>query len=170
MSSIGNRLRPRELAPTVYDINFDLLWGNGIRGLVFDLDNTIVPWREPEPDPRLIEFFAALRAKGFKLCIVSNARPARCARFAEALGVPALPDCGKPRRAGFLRALETMHSQPGETAVIGDQVFTDVFGANRVGLYTVLVTPLSRREFVWTRFVRMIERAALAAMRLKRPG
>ncbi|HEY3314283.1 MAG TPA: YqeG family HAD IIIA-type phosphatase [Bacillota bacterium] len=166
---MSSKLRPGQLAPTIYDVNYELLWGNGIRGLVFDLDNTIVPWREAQPDERLVGFFAGLKARGFKLCIVSNALPARCARFADALGVPALPDCGKPRRGGFLRALRAMGTGPAETAVIGDQIFTDVLGANRVGLYTILVTPLSRKEFVWTRCVRMIERATLAAMRLKRP-
>ena len=62
-----------------------------------------------------------------------------------------------------------MGTAPGETAVIGDQIFTDVFGANRVGLYTVLVSPLSRKEFLWTRFVRLVERRVLAAMKLERP-
>ncbi len=166
---MGSKLRPAELAPTVYDINYELLWGNGIRGLIFDLDNTIVSWRAPEPDDRLVDFFAALKRRGFKVCIVSNALPARCARFSERLGVPALADSGKPRRAGFRRGLEAMGTRPEETAVIGDQVFTDVFGANRVGLYTVLVTPLSSKEFIWTRFVRLIERRALAVMGLKRP-
>ncbi len=166
---MGNKLRPSALAPTIYDVNYELMRGNGIRGLIFDLDNTVVPWRSEEPDQRLIDFFGELMRRGFRICIVSNALPARCARFTRILGVPALPDCGKPRRGGFRKALQIMGTDPSETAVIGDQVFTDVFGGNRVGLYTVLVSPLSRKEFLWTRFVRMIERRALAAMKLKRP-
>ena len=166
---MGSKLRPAGLAPTVYEVDYELLWGNGVRGLIFDLDNTIVPWLDPEPDERLAEFFEGLKRRGFKVCIVSNARPARCARFSERLGVPALADSGKPRRAGFLRGLRIMGTRPEETAVIGDQVFTDVYGANRLGLYTILVTPLSPRELAWTRLMRRIERWVLALMRLKRP-
>ncbi len=166
---MSSKLRPAELAPTIYEVNYDLLWGNGIRGLLFDLDNTVAPWDTPDPDDRLADFIGDLRRRGFKVCIVSNARPARCARFSERLGVPVLPDSGKPRRAGFLRGLEAIGTRPDETAVIGDQVFTDVFGANRVGLYAILVTPLGRRELVWTKFMRLLERWALARMGLRRP-
>lgn len=166
---MGSRLRPADLAPTIYEVNYELLWGNGIRGLLFDLDNTVAPWDAPDPDDRLVDFIGQLRQRGFRICLVSNARPARCARFSERLGVPVLPDSGKPRRRGFLRGLETIGTGPGETAVIGDQVFTDVFGANRVGLYAILVTPLERREFVWTKLMRLLERWTLARMGLRRP-
>jgi HAD superfamily phosphatase (TIGR01668 family) len=107
------------------------------------------------------------RTAGLKLCICSNThRPRRLARLAEELGVPYIERVAKPRRAGFLRALALMEVRPEQTAVVGDQLMTDIWGGNRCGLLTILVEPLSRVEFIGTRVIsRPLEALLLARMR-----
>lgn len=143
-----------ELAP-------EHLRARGIRGVILDLDNTLVRWNHPVPGEELRRWVAALHAHGLRACIVSNNTTARVEAFARALGVPAIARAVKPRRGPYRRAMALMGTAPAETAVVGDQVFTDVLGGRRLGLYTVLVAPVGEREFVGTRLVRLLERAWL---------
>lgn len=160
----------RALAPTwfiesIYDLDLDKLWQRGIRGIVTDLDNTLIEWNVPEPDERLLEWVRRVRERGFKVCIASNNGRLRVETFAKPLGVPFLSRAGKPRRRGLRAALELMGTTPETTALLGDQVFTDILGGNRLGLMTVLVHPIARREFIGTRLVRRVERVVLAILR-----
>lgn len=161
-------LCPSAWAASIYAVDLDDLRRRGIRGLIFDLDNTLIPWRDPDPPPKLVTWFAGLRRRGFAVTIVSNNGGRRVELFSAALGVPALARASKPRRRGFRQAMELMGTSPAATAVIGDQLFTDVLGGNRLRAYTVLVTPVSRREFVGTMLVRRLE--ALVLARLRRRG
>jgi hypothetical protein len=95
---------------------------------------------------------------GFQVYIVSNALPRRVRYFSEKLEVPGIHSARKPRRRGFREALKAMGLKRSEVAVVGDQVFTDVWGGNRMGLFTILVIPLNKKEFLLTRLVRKIER------------
>ncbi|MBX6377146.1 MAG: YqeG family HAD IIIA-type phosphatase [Clostridia bacterium] len=153
---------PDEYHRSVFDLDLGALRARGIRGLIFDLDNTLVRW-SLGADPagpaqeRLAEWFAGLRAAGFRACIVSNNRSARVEAVARALSVPAVGRAGKPRRGALRRALAVMGTEIAETALVGDQVLTDVCGARRLGLYAILVEPLSRREFLGTRLLRVVE-------------
>ncbi len=142
----------------------------GIRGVILDLDNTLVPWRGAEISPEVAEWVSQMRAAELRLCIVSNThRPERLRRLADAFTIPYIPGSDKPRRRGFLRALEVMETGPRETAVVGDQMMTDVWGGNRCGLMTVLVERLTRDEFFGTRLVnRTLE--GLLLKRLRRQG
>lgn len=157
-------LSPDEERESVFAVNYEGLWRKGIRGLIFDLDNTLCPWRAPGLDAAAGKLLERLRERGFRICVLSNGDLSRREGILEdlkKLGIPVVYPARKPLPFGFRRALKHLGLGPGEAAVIGDQMFTDVLGGNRLGLHTVLVRPLSRREHPWTRYVmRTLERLA----------
>lgn len=163
-------LRPRLFVPSVHDLDLPSLRRQGIRGLILDLDNTLVAWGSHEVGEELFRWVREARGLGMSLCFSSNARSARVAQLASQLGIPGIPNAAKPRRRSFRQALLIMGTSPQETAVVGDQLFTDVLGGNRLGLYTILVQPLDRREFFFTRLVRRLERLVLRALGLEALG
>lgn len=133
----------------------------GINGIILDLDNTIIPWQASVLEPDMVELLGRFKEAGLKLCVVSNALNRRVAGLLEPLGIAGVARAAKPRRRSFFKALEILGTVPEETAVVGDQLFTDILGGNRLGLYTVLVKPVSKKEFVGTRFVRLVEKVLL---------
>lgn len=151
-------LTPDEVFPSLAGVDLERLRRRGVRALVLDLDNTLVPWGGREPGQAVVDWLRQARASGMKLCILSNGRPRRVRRTAEALGLPFVESYSKPRRRGFREAARLLGTQPHETAILGDQLFTDVLGGRRSGFVTVLVNPVSRRELPHTRLVRAIER------------
>jgi len=160
---------PRMLAASIYEIDFDELRAQGIRGIIADLDNTLVGADVADADDRLKELLAALKEKGFQIVIVSNNSRKRVESFVSPLGLPFLFRARKPFKRAFLEAMELMGLRPEETAVIGDQMLTDMFGGNRLGLYTILVQPVSAAaDGYWTRFNRKMERRMKA--RLQKRG
>ncbi len=154
-------LRPSSQVSTVYDIDLTALRARGIRGVILDLDNTIVPWGAREVSPKLPVWIAAAREADLQLCIVSNNMGNRVTAIARRLGLPVVAGALKPRRRALRRAITVMGTSPEATALVGDQLFTDILGGNRLGLYTILVRPQSRKEFVLTRLVRLVERFLL---------
>lgn len=146
---------------SIFCLDLEKLKALGIDTIITDLDNTLVPWVEHEANPTLLAWLEQLRARGFKVCLVSNALEQRIAHFRQVLGIPGLSKANKPSRRAFLQALDLLGSRPEQAAMIGDQVFTDVLGGNRLGLYTILVVPLCRREFLGTRVLRLVERVIL---------
>lgn len=132
----------------------------GIRGVVLDLDNTLVLWHALEVSTEVREWVRALHEAGIKMCLLSNThKPKRVRVVAEHLGIHFVPGGAKPRRRGFRRAVEAMGLKIEETAMVGDQLFTDIWGGNRTGLRTILVEPLAAREFWGTKMVqRPLER------------
>ncbi len=158
-------LRPRLYLNRASDLDLDQLWSMGIRGIISDLDNTLVRWDASEAGLDLRHWLARLQKRGFKVCLVSNGRAARVAYFSAALGVPGISRARKPSRRAFREGMSTLGTAPHQTAVLGDQLFTDVLGGNRLGLYTILVPPLARREFLGTRLVRIVERLVLTRLR-----
>jgi len=157
---------PTLRATAVAELTPEFLAGRGVRALILDLDNTLVPWHGREVPPEVEAWIRTLRHADVQLCIVSNThRPGRLRELAAFLGVQYVPSGGKPRRRGFLRAMEAMGATAAETAVVGDQVMTDIWGGNRCGLLTILVDPLSEREFIGTRLVsRAVERLLLGLL------
>ena len=150
----------------ITSIDLDDLRSRGIRGLVIDLDNTLVAWRSSEI-PRDVSAWAstALR-KGFSLCIASNTRRyRRLAGVASALGASYVTGVSKPRRAGYRRAVRELDLPVESVAAIGDQILTDILCANRAGLLSIFVERISQREFVVTKINRRIERRILDALR-----
>jgi HAD superfamily phosphatase (TIGR01668 family) len=161
---------PTWTASSVTAISPEFFREHGIRGVILDLDNTLVPWRGAEISAEVAAWVHRMRAAGLRLCIVSNThRPERLHQLAAAFAIPYIPGSTKPRRRGFLQALAVMDTTPTEAAVVGDQVMTDIWGGNRCGLMTVLVERLTRQEFLGTLLInRPLE--ALLLERLRRQG
>ena len=126
---------------TIYDIDPAALAKRGIRLLLADLDNTLVPYGVPEPTQPVRE--GTLREQGVTLFVLSNNRhPQRPERFSKALGVPYIGHAGKPKPGSFYKAMEQMGCTPEQTAIVGDQIFTDILGGSRAGVTTLLVEPI----------------------------
>ena len=141
----------------IFEIDVDNLQERGIKGIITDMDNTLVSWSDRTVYPKLEQWFTDLKARGFKLFIVSNNSRDRGSLLARDLDIPAIWYAVKPRRSAFRKAIKHMQLSPEEVAVVGDQIFTDVLGGNRLGLYTILVTPISEKEFFWTKLMRRLE-------------
>lgn len=157
-SAVLRYLAPRMYCNSLAEVSADYLRRIGIRGVILDLDNTLVPWSESRTRAPEREWVADCRRQGLRLCILSNThRMARLRALASELGIPHIRG-GKPSRRGFRTAMTLLGTSPDETAVIGDQLFTDVLGGNRAGLYTVLVRRMSDREFIGTYLSRAAER------------
>ena len=150
---------PSFLADQVWTIDLDALAGMGIRGIILDLDNTIVNWGDTWVRPEVSAWLRGVQDRGLRVCVVSNAlRPRRVRVVAQELGIPAVMRAGKPLPSAFRKGMEALGTDSGTTCAIGDQVFTDILGANWLGLTTILVTPLSPRESPHTRLIRFLER------------
>jgi HAD superfamily phosphatase (TIGR01668 family) len=153
------------MADSVAAVDAAELRGLGIEALLMDLDNTLVPWHGYEVSDAVAEWLRNVESLGMKVCIVSNTRyPGRLKRLAEKLQVPFVKGRLKPRKSAFRPALELLDAVPEHSAVIGDQILTDILGGNRLGLFTILVRPLSRREFFGTKISRLFEKFILRAL------
>lgn len=161
------KLVPQLRVNTIYDIDLNDLWKQGKRGIITDLDNTLVGAKAPLATPELIDWLKVVGQIGFQVVIVSNNNKPRVSKFAEPLSLPFIYRAKKPTSAAFQKAMHLMKLGPEETVVIGDQMMTDVLGGNRMGLYTILVLPIARRdEGFFTKVVnRSLEKAALTWMR-----
>ena len=147
-------LCPHRMVETITHITLDELREQGVKGVILDLDNTIVLWRKEETTAEVSDWLNGLLSEGFQLCILSNSPIGeRSKRMAEKLGCHYVHDARKPRRKGFHKAMEIMGTTTEQTAIIGDQMFTDVLGGNRTGVYTIMVKPMHKREFPYTRFI-----------------
>ncbi|MFH5182712.1 YqeG family HAD IIIA-type phosphatase [Paenibacillus sp. TAB 01] len=162
-----NNLVPRLQVNTIYDIDLHELWKQGKRGIITDLDNTLVGAKAPLATPELIDWLKVVAQIGFQVVIVSNNNKVRVAQFAEPLSLPFIYRAKKPTSAAFHKALQLMKLSADEAIVIGDQMMTDVLGGNRMGLYTVLVLPIAKAdEGVFTKIVnRTLEKVALTWMK-----
>ena len=136
-------LIPRGVYPSVTDISPKALAEKGIRLVLADLDNTLAPYKVTQPSDPVVAWKNALEAHGIRLFLLSNSRrPGRAQRFAERLGVPCQGHSGKPKKAGYLRAMERMGARPEQTVMVGDQIFTDTLGAHNAGVTPLLVRPI----------------------------
>ena len=127
----------------IYELTGEALERRGFKLLLADLDNTLVPYGVPLPDGRLKRWRDDLARHGVTLFILSNNRKEHRPRvFAEALGVPYIGHAGKPKTPSFLKAMEQLGVTKEQTAIVGDQIFTDVLGGNLAGVSAVLVEPI----------------------------
>ncbi|MFC5703718.1 YqeG family HAD IIIA-type phosphatase [Cohnella faecalis] len=163
------RLLPDQIVNTVFDIDLNALKSQGVRGIITDLDNTLVSAKTALATPELIAWLDRVEKAGFKVVILSNNNGSRVSKFAEPLGIPFIPMARKPQGKSFRKALVLLELSANQAVVVGDQMMTDVLGGRRMGLHTILVTPIARGEEGWgTRINRRIEKFALA--RLSRKG
>ncbi|HEY8909710.1 MAG TPA: YqeG family HAD IIIA-type phosphatase [Desulfosporosinus sp.] len=158
--------RPTLQAPSLDLISVEQLVRDGIRGLIIDLDNTMTPWNDVEVGPKVAQWFIEVNDADIRACVVSNNKKRqRVAVVAERLGIPFVFRATKPRGRAFRAGMDLLGTGPKDTAAIGDQLFTDILGGNRLGLYTILVTPINDREFIGTRVVRRIEKVLVWMMK-----
>ncbi len=167
MSIFWKTLTPSQVVESVKELEPETLKARGIAAIITDLDNTLVPWRHYEIMPGVIEWLAKLEVAGIKICIASNTiHTSRLEKLAETMGIPFVDRVRKPRTGGFVRAMKAMGSQPENTAVFGDQIFTDVLAGNRLNLHTILLRPpLSKEEFISTQLVRYVENGVIRKLR-----
>jgi uncharacterized protein len=136
---------PDEHVQSVAEITPERLQARGIRALLLDLDNTITPWRSRKVPPEVAEWVKQMQAAGIQLCFVSNTRNlGRLQWLSETLGIPYARGPMKPRRAMLRRALEMLNVAPEHAAIVGDQLFTDIWGGNPLGIYTIWYTRCTR--------------------------
>ena len=141
---MGFSLIPDRVTASIYDLSPVALREKGIRLVLADLDNTLAPYEESLPSPRLKAWKEELEASGITLFVVSNSRKSRrCPDFCQALGIPYVRHAGKPGTKGFQEALEQTGAAPTEAVMVGDQIFTDILGGNRAGIATLLVHPMA---------------------------
>ncbi|MBI3721212.1 MAG: YqeG family HAD IIIA-type phosphatase, partial [Fimbriimonas ginsengisoli] len=130
-----------------------------------DVDNTLVEWRGEDFTQEVLGWLEEAKQLGFGLCILSNTRnPARLARIADRLGIRAIQDRFKPSRRMYMLALKEFSVEPEQAVMVGDQILTDVLGANRSKIEAIWVHRISRREFVGTRLNRIVERGVLTLL------
>lgn len=152
-------LRPNLRCDRVWDIDLESLRARGIRGLIIDLDNTLVDWNAWQVREEVKRWAENARRQGIACCIASNTRGTdRISAVAGQLGARWVTNAGKPGVRSYLRAMQLMGTGHAETAVIGDQVFTDVLAGNRLGLFTIWVRALSPVDFPGTKIARLLER------------
>lgn len=151
-------LCPSEAAMTLSEVDLQALWDAGKRLVMIDVDNTLLPWGTEEIPPETTSWLDRGRAIGMQFCLLSNTRhPARLDRLCERLGVRRVAGKLKPSRQMYLAALEEFGMRPEQAVMVGDQLFTDVLGANRSGVEAIWVRPSAKREFVGTKVHRMGE-------------
>lgn len=151
-------LIPDHVFPQYAAITPAFLQEQGIRALLLDIDNTLAPYEVAVPDEALCAWFAALRSAGIRLALVSNNHADRVEQFNAALALPAYPRAHKPFGRAMRRAMQALGAAPGETAVLGDQLFTDVWAARVRGLRAITVPPIRDKRDPLTRCKRWLER------------
>ena len=151
---------PKEMMESSYVIPYKELYDKGIRGVIFDVDNTLVPHGAPA-DERALSLFEELRRIGLKTCLLSNNGEKRVASFAAQVDSPYIFKGCKPSVKGYAKAMEKMGTDQKTTVFVGDQLFTDVYGANRAGIYSFLVKPIHPKEEIQIVLKRYLESVVL---------
>ncbi len=156
---IFHRFVPAHAAESLHMIDLNRLWSGGKRLILLDVDHTIVKWKAEEFAPEILDWVAAAKTMGFDLCIISNTRrPARLGRLSEKLDISTVRGRFKPSRAMFRLALIKFKRKPEEAVMIGDQLITDILGANRSGIHAIWVRKMEGKEFAGTRVNRFMEK------------
>ena len=153
---------PGEYLDSTYSIDFDKLYKNGYRGIIFDIDNTLVPHGAPA-DERAIALFSHLKELGFSCMLLSNNKEPRVKMFNDAVHVNYMFKANKPLPAGYRKAMEKIGTDTSNTLFVGDQIFTDVMGANIAGIRTILVKPIHPKEEIQIVIKRYLEKPIIGA-------
>ena len=158
--SILESFYPDQWKESTYSLPFEKLYEEGYRGIIFDIDNTLVP-HGADADERSIQLFKRLKEIGFKTVLLSNNKEPRVKRFNEKIGTRYIYKAGKPKKANYIKAMDLMETKKSNTLFVGDQIFTDVWGAKRIGIYSILVQPINPKEEIQIVLKRYLERIVL---------
>lgn len=151
---------------STYDVDFQEYYDRGFRGIIFDVDNTLVP-HGADADDKAEALFERLKEIGFDTCLTSNNKEERVKRFNKNIHSHYIYKAHKPAKSGYRKAMKKMGTDTSNTMFVGDQLFTDVFGANMTGLYSVLVAPIHPKEEIQIVLKRYLEKIVLFAGRNK---
>lgn len=154
------RLYPNVYLDSTYDIDFEQYYQDGYRAIIFDIDNTLVPHGAPA-DQRAIALFKRLHALGYQTMMLSNNKEPRVKMFCDAVDAEYIYKAGKPNPANYREAMKRLHTDEKNTLFVGDQIFTDVWGANKAGIYSILVKPIHPKEEIQIVLKRYLEKVVL---------
>lgn len=159
VSKFHSRFAPAHAAESLHQVDLSRLWENGKRLILVDVDHTLVKWGIHEASDQVVEWIELAKGMGFDICIISNTHNLeRLGKISAALGIATVRGKFKPSRAMFRLAMIKFQRRPDETIMIGDQLLTDVFGANRSGIDAIWVRKMEGHEFKGTAINRMVER------------
>jgi HAD superfamily phosphatase (TIGR01668 family) len=169
MTRILKLLTPSQVVKKVGDIRPADLKARGITAIITDLDNTLVPWRRYNIAEGVVDWLAELERENIKIVIASNTlHTSRLKQLAATMKIPFVDRVRKPWVGGFVRSMAMMGSTPEQTAVFGDQIFTDVLCGNKLGLFTILIRPpLAKEEFISTMMLRFVENAIINILQFR---
>ena len=163
------KLYPDKYIKNVKEITIELLKENNIKGLILDVDNTLIDYSKNLLDGSK-EWCENLKSHGIKMCILSNTNKVeKVKKVAEALNLEYLYFAQKPNKKGFIKAKKMLDLEAKNIAVVGDQIFTDVLGGNKVKMYTILTKPVDEKDYWYTRIKRPLEKVVIK-MYLKKNG
>lgn len=162
---------PNEFHHSFFDIDFERLYNDGFQYIITDLDNTLISYDEALPTPAIHEAFQSIQTIGFQLVLLSNNHPPRIAKFVAETDVKGFANARKPLLIGIKKAIKSMPGATKDnTVIIGDQLVTDIYGANRFGAYSILVNPLKKKTEKWyTKMNRRLERNMIRKIKKKLP-
>ena len=149
-------LLPRAIFPALTQISPDYLRRQGIRLLMLDFDNTIVPYTTSEPTAQMAAWIRTMQASEIRLCIVSNSKKPRVVEFCKTYGLDCITHAKKPFQKGISECLTRFHLRPSQAALVGDQIYTDVLGANCAGLTSILVSAIDNHT-IWLKLRHVAE-------------
>lgn len=158
---------PGAYAPDVFSIDYQWLFDQGYRGILFDVDNTLVH-HNADSTPEVDALFHRIHEIGLKTVLVSNNSPARLERFMENIDTCYVADADKPNPRGYEKALRILDISKEQAVFIGDQMFIDIYGANKCGIASILVRFVVVNEKAWIGLRRYLERAVLFIYRMRR--
>lgn len=160
---------PTQYCETFFDIDFNHLYEEGLRIILTDLDNTLISYEETKPTQKILEKIKELESIGFEVILISNNKPNRIKEFCDGTDLIGFANARKPLGIGFKKALHaTTLKDKSKTVIIGDQLMTDIFGANRFGTKSILVNPLKKKTEKWyTKMNRQVEYKMLDKIKKK---
>ena len=159
---------PKEYFNSVKDITIEFLKENNIKGLILDVDNTLISLDKKMPEG-ISNWAKKLKEQGIKLCILSNSNKIeKVEAVAKIIEVPYIFFGKKPLKSGFIRAKEILKLQNENIAVVGDQIFTDIIGANRCNMFSILVKPIEEKDYLITKIKRPIEKFIIKNMKKRK--
>ncbi len=151
---------PSQEADSAYKIDYEALYEQGYRGIIYDIDNTLTEHGAPATE-ETVALMKRLKKIGFGICLLSNNKEERVKMFNEDIHVQYIHKAGKPSVSGYEKAMLLIGTNKENTVFIGDQIFTDIYGANRTGLMTYLVKPIDKKEEIQIVLKRYLEKIVL---------